>query len=123
MTAVIVANDTTGGSTSPDLVLGYQTARHSRNLVHDLIGGGIAVSLIAPRLRSGVLNLFYRDEADGWAGLALHSRESSFTLTDTDVPEIGMSYVLSDGADLELQLDPDTLTRWLLNVPYQEIVP
>lgn len=123
MTAAIVVNDSTGDTMSPDLVLGYETARQSRNLVHDLIGGGTAVSLIMPRLRAGNLSLFFAAEAAAFQALAIHGREASFTLTDTDIPDIGMTYVLANGADVILTLDDATRLRWVLSVPYQEIVP
>jgi hypothetical protein len=123
MTTTITANDSTGDSTTPELVTGYQTARASRNVVHDLIGGGIAVSLIAPRPRAGQLELLYPLEADGWAALALHARETSFDLVDDDVPDVSMSYVVDGSADLQLTLDDDTRRVWLLAVPYQEVTP
>lgn len=107
------------GTTSPQLVLGYDTARAGRNIVHDLIGGGIAVALIKPRLRSGRLELLYPVEADAWACLALHGLETTFQLTDTDVPAIGMRYVL-DG-EIELRLDEQTQAVWIVTVPYQEV--
>lgn len=122
MTTTITADDASG-TTTPLLVLGYDTARQSRNIVHDLIGGGIAVALIAPRPRSGVLELLYSVEADAWAALALHARETTFTLVDTDVPDVNMSYLLNGTADLGLSLDQDTRKVWVLAVPYQEIVP
>lgn len=108
-------------TTSPDLVLGYATDRAGRNIVHDLLGGdGIAVVLIAPRPRSGTLELFYTDEADAWAALELHtSTADSFTLADTDRPAIGMAYVL-DSSGVSLALDEETRDHWVVSVNYQE---
>lgn len=107
------------GTTSPTLILGYATSRESRNIVHDIIGGGIAVALVAPRPRSGDLRLFYPEEADAWAALALHGHETTFSLTDTDRPGIGMTYVVN--GSVSLALDEQTRTRWTVTVPYQEV--
>lgn len=120
MTTTITATASTA-TTTPVVVNGYQTSRQSQNIVHDLISGGIAVALIAPRPRSGTLRLVYETEADAFAALALHEAEDSFTLTDTDVSSVNMTYVLAPGGTLSLALDEETLTVWVLEVPYQEV--
>ena len=109
------------GATSPSLILGYEADREGRNIVHDLIGGGIAVALIAPRPRSGDLQLFYPVEADAWASVALHAEESSFSVTDTDRPAVGMTYVVTDG--VKIALDSQTRNRWVVTVSFQEVEP
>jgi hypothetical protein len=110
------------GTTSPMTVLSpYETARASRNLIHDLVGGGIAVSLVAPRPRAGTLDLLYSNEVDAYAALQLHAEETSFTLSDTDAPSVSMQYVV-DG-DVRLALDEQTLIVWTLSVGYQEVIP
>lgn len=119
MASLITANDGVTASISPALVLGYQTARESQNIVHDLIGGGIAVTMIRPRPRSGTLELFFLTEADGFAALTSHGAETTFTLSDSDRPSVGMTYV-TDGA-IDLELDEATRTRWVLRVGYQEV--
>lgn len=119
MTTLITVNDGTATTTSPALVLGYDTSRESLNIVHDIIGGGIAVTLIRPRPRQGTLELFYTTEAGAFAALSLHSRESTFTLSDTDRPAVSMTYV-ADGS-MSLSLDTETRTRWVLSVGYQEV--
>lgn len=117
----ITVQDGTGATTSPVLVLGYETARESRNIVHDTLDGGIAVSMIPPRPRSGVLRLFYLDEATAAAALELHGRDAYFTLDSDERPSISMAYIIRDA--LELRLDEDTRERWTLDVGYQEIEP
>lgn len=106
-------------TSSPDLVLGYATARRSRNVIHDLIGGDIAVTLVSTAPRSGTLELFYVDEAEAWDALELHTGADTFTIADTDRPDIGMTYVLS--GDVGLALDEQTRDHWVVSVAYQEI--
>lgn len=107
------------GSTAPVVIDGYETSRESRNVVHDLIGGGIAVTLILPRPRSGELTLRYTSETQAWGALALLSNESAYTLTDSDRPGIGMTFVVN--GDVALSLDEDTRDTWTVQVPFQEI--
>lgn len=119
MTSLIIANDSSTDSTSPLTMLGYQTARESQNIVHDLIGGGIAVTLIRPRPRKGTLELGYVLEADAVAAVALHSRETTFTLSDSDRASVSMTYVV-DGS-VSLELDDESRDRWIVSVDYQEV--
>lgn len=107
------------GSTAPVLIDGYEASRESRNVVHDLIGGGIAVTLILPRPRSGELTLRYDAEVQAWGALALLSHESAYSLTDSDRPGVGMTFVVN--GDVTLALDEDTRDTWTVQVPYQEI--
>ena len=120
MGSLITVNDGSGTSTSPALVLGYDTQRASQNIVHDIIGGGIAVSLIRPRPRAGTLELFYLTEAAAFAALDLHSIESTFSLADSDRPAVNMTYAL-DGSGVQVALDPETRNRWIVSVSYQEV--
>lgn len=121
MASLITINDGTGDTSSPALVLGYQTRRDSQNIVHDIIGGGIAVTLVRPRPRAGTLELFYLTEADGFDALTKHARECTFTLSDTDRPSVNMIYT-TDGS-VGLRLDEQGRTRWVLSVDYQEVEP
>ena len=109
----------TEATTSPELVLGYQTSRESRNIVHDLISGRIAVTMVGPRPRAGVLELFYLTENDAFDAMNLHATESMFTLYDSDRPAVNMTYVI-DGS-VELELDDETRDRWVVSVGYQEV--
>ena len=109
------------GSWAPATVLGWQARRESRNKIDDLIGGGIAVALIAPRPRAGALEMLFPVEADAWEAVALHAEESSFILVDTDRPALGMTYTVGTGSvQAELRMDTDT---WVVTVPYQEVEP
>ncbi len=115
----ITGSGVVGGTTYPVMVLGYETDREGRNIVHDLIGGGVAVALIAPRPRSGELRLLYASEALALAAVSLHANETTFTLTNTDRPAIGMAYVVN--GSVRLELDPQTRRMWTVTVPYQEV--
>lgn len=119
MTTLITVNDGSGDSVSPTLVLGYQVERESQNIVHQIIGGGIAVTLVRPNPRTGTLELFFLEEADAFDAADKHAAETTFTLSDTDRPSINMTYVVSGSVYVEL--DPETRNRWLVSVDFQEV--
>lgn len=106
------------GSVTPTVIEGYRTARQSRNKIHDLLDGSIGVSYIAPRPRSGTLRLLFLSAATATAAYNLHAQETSFTLTSTDVPSIGMRYVLDGSLDIELDA---RMGHWWVLVGYQEL--
>ncbi|PTT22611.1 hypothetical protein DBR36_01505 [Microbacterium sp. HMWF026] len=118
MASYITANNG-AGTTAPTVIDGYSTERESRNVVHDLIGGGIATTLILPRPRSGELVLHYAAEVQAWGALALLSNESAYVLTDSERPGVGMVFVVN--GNVQLALDDDTRETWTVTVPYQEI--
>jgi hypothetical protein len=120
MSATITAGDGSGTSSPLTVLSPWETRRTSRNVVHDLIGGGVAVALVAPRPRSGTMALLYPDEASAFACLELHTHETTFELVETDRPAVSMTYVL-DGDGASVGLDPETLELFIVSVTYQEV--
>lgn len=119
MPSVITVQDGSGATTTPDLILGYDTAYESRTIVHDTLDGGIAVSMIPPRPRAGTLHLFYMTETAANDAAQLHRIAAVFTLTTDERPTINMAYVVS--GQIRVQLDDATRTRWTVDVGYQEV--
>jgi hypothetical protein len=119
MTATITATNGAGTTTPVTVLSPWATAWESRNVIHDLIGGGIAVSLVGPRPRAGEMELLYNTEAAAFASVALHREETTFTLTETDVSSVSMSYVV-DGS-VQARLDETTVRRWVVTIGYQEV--
>lgn len=121
MSATISAGNG-AGTTSPLTILSpWETAWRSRNVIHDLVGGGIAVSLVTPRPRNGSMDLLYDTEAAAFAAAELHLQETTFTLTETDPASVSMTYVV-DG-DIRVRLDESSLLAWVVTVSYQEVIP
>ena len=121
MTALITATDGSGTSSPLTVLSPWSTTRRSRNRVHELSGGDIAVSLVGPNPRTGTMDLLYEDEASAFAALELHARPTSFTLTESDRPHVSMTYVI-DG-EVSVRLDEGTLELFLVSVDYQEVQP
>ncbi len=119
MASLITAGDGTGNTTSPALVLGFEATQESLNIVHDIIGGGVGVTLVRPRPRSGTLSLLYLTEADADAARLLHGRETTFTLTDADRPTLTMTYAVN--GTIGIALDSQGRRRWTVDVGFQEL--
>lgn len=104
----------------PDLVLGYEAESEATTIEHQLIGGGLSVSVSADLPRAGVLALFFVDRADAWAAHDLHLAAGVWTLTDPDFPELNMQYVRK--GSMTIKLDEDTRIPWLLTVGYRAVL-
>lgn len=115
-----ITRDSDSATTVPDLVTGYETAYQGRNVVRDLIGGGIAVSRVSQRPRAGTLELLYSDRAEAWACVELHRGTDTFTLTDTDIDQVEMIYV---AGTISPALEDAGRALWIVSIDYQEIEP
>ncbi|CAI9386090.1 hypothetical protein [Microbacterium sp. T2.11-28] len=109
---------TSGNTTTPLAVDGYEAERESRNIIHDLLSGNVAVTLISPRPRAGTLQLMYTAHSDAFAAFNLHAEETVFTITNPDVTNVGMSYVVRDGIGIR---QDDTRAGWIVSVDFQEV--
>lgn len=108
-------------SITPDLVLEYNTERESRNVLHNVIGKAEQdVSLELDGLRYGTLHLFFESKTDAWVAYDQLGAIGTWELTDTDTPEIGMSFVRQ--GPMKMGLDPVSRRRWIIEVDYQEVI-
>jgi hypothetical protein len=121
MTATISAGNGAGSTTPTTVLSPWATSWQSRNIIHDLIGGGIAVSLVAPRPRSGTMELLYQTEALAFAAATLHQEETTFTLIDDQTTNVSMTYVVA--GEVSVRLDEETLKAWVVTVGYQGVTP
>lgn len=112
-----------GGVIIPTIQDGYSASIPMRTLVHDILGRRDSDVTFRPAgMRAGTLPLVFADRSAAWAAAGILARGEVFTLTDPDVPEIGMAFVVADG-DLQPQLDDETRDVWLLDVPFREVLP
>ncbi len=113
---------TRGGTTiEPKMILGWETVRRSRNILHEVIGKpspDVTVQPSAPR--TGTLELFFLTEDAAVAADELHAAPGALTLVNDDHAARSMTYVI-DG-DVRLRLDPATRLRWTLTVPFREVL-
>lgn len=102
----------------PDMVLGYETTRQSRNTVHQFLSGNVGATQLPAGLRSGTLKLFFSDPAKAATAELVHAGAGFFQFADDANPAEGMNYVV-DGAVRSYQ--DSTRLRRILEVPYREI--
>ncbi|MBX3094306.1 MAG: hypothetical protein KF680_07210 [Cryobacterium sp.] len=104
---------------TPLQVLGYEADRRGQNITHELVDGDVAISLRRAQLRKGNLELLFDDRATAFTCLTMHSRPARLTLSEDDLSEISMQYVV-DG-ELRISLDPSTQTAWTVRVGFREV--
>lgn len=111
------------GSINPESVDGYQATREARNVVHDIINrANPDVTLRAAGLRRGGFRLLFTEQSDALAAYAVMSKPQVFTIANTDVPAIGMSFVVGpEGGAITIELN-DTRTGWWIEVPFVEVI-
>ncbi|RDV44142.1 hypothetical protein DOE76_13945 [Leifsonia sp. ku-ls] len=118
MTAVItVTFEGDDYSFSPDLVLDYTASSTSRNVFHQILGGGQDVTLLPSEPRTGTLAMWFREEADAYQMEAIHGLPLLFTLSDDEYFSIGMQYAV-DGRVTRTRNDDGT---WSVAVDYREV--
>lgn len=115
-----IARTSDSATTVPTFITGYEASYTGSNVVHDLIGGGIAVTLVTQRPRSGTLHLYYLVEAEAWDAVAFHLGTDTFTLSDPEVAGVGMLYAAGTITPVVRAQDAEL---WLVDVEYQELIP
>lgn len=110
-----------GGTTvAPVLVDGWAQARGSRNIAHDLIGGGVEITHTPPRPRAGTIRAVFRDEQTALQAEQLHVTAPYIDLASDDREIANGRYVVAEG-DIGLELDDQTRDLWLLTVAFIEV--
>lgn len=109
------------GAIVPAVVNGFESARPARTLVHTILGRPDPDITYRPAgLRKGELLLVFESGAESAAAEAILVSAQVFTLSDPDVPQVAMPFVVANG-EVSSALDLDTQTVWVLRVPFQEV--
>jgi hypothetical protein len=107
---------------TPLVTQGYESTRSSANVFNAVIGRSYPdVTLMPAGLRTGTLTSVFTTEAESARFEALHVGTSVITFMDTDLPSVGMSYVV-DGS-IRRQLDPESRLYWIASVDFREVRP
>lgn len=113
-----------GGNVTPTLIDGYQAEREARNILHEIINRSDPdVTFRAPGLRRGAFTCVFASQTDAVAAYGILSLPQSFTIADSDVPSIGMTFVVPDGETIKIALDTTTRRTWIITVPFAEVLP
>lgn len=117
--ATVITHST--GTITPEEVNGFASAREARTIIHTILGRSDPdVTLRPAGLRTGTLKLVFATGAASAAAEAVVRYPQVLTLSDADVPEVGMSFVVAEG-EITNTLDLETQAVWVLEVPYQEV--
>lgn len=113
---------TIGSHTPVGLLLpSYRTRRRSRNIVTpSATGASVGVTLRPASLRTGRLEALFDSLTDAQALEADLAAGTVVALADSDHPGIDMDFVLADGGELDVQMQPNTV-RWLVICDFQEV--
>lgn len=103
---------------TPSFVDGYETRIESNNVVHRLVSGSIAATLVPHLPRAGTLNIYFETRADAWAAIAFLTSTDTFELDDDTIPEMGMVFIVGDVAPA---LESQTRRLWYVPTDYQEM--
>lgn len=119
MTATITI---VGGATvaTPLLVVvdSLKTRRASNNKVHQLLSGGVALTIRAAAPRTGELVLLYSSKSAAESARDSFAQPAVFTYVD-DAPTESLTFVVTDQVSCEIE--PETKARWIVTVPYQSV--
>jgi len=118
-TQPVISSDV--GSFSPYLRLSAQQTIDSRNIIHPLLGGGVAVTFGGDSLATTTLELLFTSEADSLEAYTQLNAGHVFELTDYSKPTTSMIFTVA--GSIERQYLTETEDTWLINVDIQEVTP
>lgn len=117
-----MATTITDGTTTitPELVLGYEVAQESRNIIHTILGRATPdVTLRFTNLRTGTLDLLFKTATEAETARQLHINPIVFSLDSTEIPDANMDYVVS--GSISTVLEDVTRELWHVSVDFQEV--
>jgi hypothetical protein len=118
-TQPIITSDV--GSFSPYLRLSAQQTIDSRNIIHPLLGGGVAVTFGGDSLATTTLELLFTSEADSLEAYTQLNEGHIFELTDYSKTSTSTYFVVA--GSIERQYLTETEDTWLITVDIQTVVP
>lgn len=104
---------------TPAIRVSYADKYESRNVIHPLLGGGVATTFGSEPKRVGTLTMVFRSETAANTAYQFFKNGYVFELTDVDAPTTNMVFVVAGGISREL--NNDTFNVWQLDVDFQEV--
>lgn len=106
---------------TPTVRLNASDAYESRNIVHELLGGGVAITFGGEPKRIGTLDLYFNSEASANTAYLFLKNGFVFQLADTDAATLDMTFVIA--GTISRKWDGETLNSWLVSFDFQEVQP
>jgi hypothetical protein len=107
------------GDFSPFLRINAEQTIDSRNVIHPLLGGGVAVTFSGESLATTTLEMLFTSEADSLDAYNKLNTGHIFQLTDYSKTTTSMYFVVAGSIDR--QYLTNTEDTWIINVNVQEV--
>lgn len=108
-----------GGSFTPLLRLTANETLTSANVIHQLLGGSIAVTFGEPAKPTTTYDFVFDNETDAYAAFNLLNTGTVFDLVDTDKATTSETFVVAGSVSREYQTD--TRDFWIVTVDVQTL--
>lgn len=109
------------GSFSPLLRMSAEASIATRNTIHELIGGGVAVTFGGAPQATSTLEMLFTSEADSLDAYTQLNTGHVFELTDYSKTSTSTFFVIA-GAITRTYV-PDTEDTWTISCDIQEVTP
>lgn len=109
----------TGGVHTPVLFLTYSTERQARNVIDDLLDGGLSVQLREAGSRRGRFEALFSSMASAVALEAELKLAQVLELVEPDATALSMDFVCS--GRIEVVLDKATRRQWIVSWDFREV--
>lgn len=116
---IVITSDV--GTFTPALRVGAAETIASRNVVHPLLGGGVAVTFGGAAESTTTLELVFKTEALALDAYNQLNTGHVFQITDTNKPTT--SQYFSVAGNLTREYNGDTPDVWVITVDVQKVVP
>lgn len=109
------------GSFSPLLRMSAEASISTRNIIHELLGGGVAVTFGGDTLATSTLDMLFTTEADALDAYTQLNTGHIFELTDSSKTSTSMYFVVSGNITRTYVIESDD--TWLVTCDIQQVVP
>jgi hypothetical protein len=109
------------GDFSPYLRLNAEQTLDSRNVIHPLLGGGVAVTFGGDTLQTTTLEMLFTSEAASLDAYTKLNTGHIFELTDYSKPSTSMFFAVA--GSITRQYVTNSEDTWLITVDVQEVTP
>lgn len=109
------------GDFSPYLRMSAETNNATRNIVHELLGGGVAVTFGGDTLATSSLEMLFTSEADSLDAYTKLNTGHIFQLTDYSKISTSMYFVVAGSITRTYLTDTDD--TWTITVDIQQVNP
>lgn len=118
-TQPVISSDV--GSFSPLLRTTAELSIDSRNLIHELIGGGVAVTFGGSSKSTSTLEMLFSSEAAALDAYTQLNTGHIFQLTDYSKTSTSMYFVISGTISRAYEIE--SADTWVISCDIQEVTP